>query len=88
MKIDLGNLPYWIDRWRLWPRAMITTYIWILIEVSFWFMGLPIPTPSQAGFASAVLGIGAAWFGIYVQNPSVDKILPVPYSFDGDGPKG
>ena len=70
MKQLLWALPAWIDRWRIWPRAMITVYLWLVVEVSFWFMGIPIPSASQSAFASAVLGIGAAWFGLYLQKPN------------------
>lgn len=77
MKHFLWKLPLWVDRWRVWPRAMITVYLWLLIETAFWFMGLPMPNPAQSAFASAVIGIGAGWFMIYSKKPDApNKPLP------------
>ena len=73
MKQFLWNLPAWIDRWRIWPRAMITVYLWLLIETCFWFMGLPAPNPAQAAFVSAMIGAGAAWWGLYIRQPGKDQ---------------
>lgn len=70
LKEIIWALPAYIDRWRIVPRAMIFTYLWLLVEVSIWFMGLPIPNASQAGFASAVLGVGMGWFGLYLREPA------------------
>tara|TARA_R110000851_G_scaffold138782_1_gene275559 strand:- start:170 stop:421 length:252 start_codon:yes stop_codon:yes gene_type:complete len=64
----IWNLPVYVDRWRLFPRAFIVFYFWLGMETSLWFMGLPVPSPSQAAFASAVIGAGAAWFGLYVNS--------------------
>lgn len=36
-------------------------------------MGLPVPNPAQSAFASAVIGIGAGWFAIYVRAPGKDE---------------
>lgn len=64
----LWNLPEYINRWRLWPRAFIIFYFWLCFETALWFMGLPNPSPSQAAFASAIISAGAAWFGLYVNS--------------------
>ena len=78
-KTDLNNdgkiskleaFPYWFDRLRLFPRAFITMYIYILYEVTNWFMLLPEPNMAQAGLVSVVVGAGAAWFGLYVNSTS------------------
>lgn len=55
-----------VDAWRLFPRAFIIFYFWMTYTTVMWFIGLPAPTLEQAGFASAVIGAGAAWFGLYV----------------------
>jgi len=31
-------------------------------------MGLPIPSASQAAFATTIISAGAAWFGLYVNS--------------------
>ena len=55
-----------LDKWRIFPRLLITLY-----GVAFWrttelFMQLPDPTNAQSAFVSVVVGAGAAWFGLYV----------------------
>ena len=62
--------PYWFDRLRLFPRAFITMYIYILYKVTDWFMLLEDPNMAQAGLVSVVVGAGAAWFGLYVNSTS------------------
>ena len=62
--------PYWFDRLRLFPRAFITMYIYILYKVTDWFMSLTEPNMAQAGLVSVVVGAGAAWFGLYVNSTS------------------
>jgi len=59
-------LPDYFDRWRVFPRLFISIYIYLLWTLVMWFMGLPDPSISQAGMVSAIVGVGAAWFQIYV----------------------
>lgn len=59
-----------IDAYRLFPRAFIGTYLYILIETTKWFMTIPEPNASQAGLISVVVGAGAAWFGLYTSTGS------------------
>ena len=54
---------YWFDKLRF-PRAFISMYIYILYEVTHWFMLLEEPNMAQAGLVSVVAGAGA-WFGLY-----------------------
>ncbi len=63
--IHLIQLAHAFDRWRVFPRAFITVYIYLLYEVVMWFMALPDPNSQQASLVSVVVGAGAAWFGIY-----------------------
>lgn len=56
-----------IDAWRIFPRAFITVYIYLLYEVVIWFMSLEAPTTQQAGLISIMTGVGAAWFGLYTK---------------------
>lgn len=58
--------PEWLDKWRIWPRMIITLYGIAFYETTTWFMSLPDPTNAQAGFVSVVVGAGAGFFGIYV----------------------
>ena len=69
--------PYWFDKLRLFPRAFITMYIYLVWRVVEWFMVLPEPNIAQAGLVSVVVGAGAAWFGLYVNSGSnsSDKII-------------
>lgn len=62
--------PEYFSRWRLFPRAFISMYIYLLYKVVVWFMDLPDPNMNQAGLVSVVVGAGAAWFGLYVNSTS------------------
>jgi len=55
-----------IDKWRIWPRMLITLYGFMFFRTTEWFMSLPEPTASQSAFVSVIVGAGAAWFGLYV----------------------
>jgi len=62
--------PEYFSRWRLFPRAFISMYIYLLYDVTHWFMLLPEPNSQQAGLVSVLVGSGAAWFGLYVNSNS------------------
>jgi len=64
------NAPAYFDRWRVFPRLFIGIYLYLLVEVVFWFMSLPSPNMEQAGLVSVIVGAGTAWFGIYVREPA------------------
>ena len=64
------HAPEYFGRWRLFPRAFISMYIYLLWKVVTWFMELPDPTMEQAGLVSVIVGAGAAWFGLYVNSSS------------------
>jgi len=68
--IWLSNM---IDAWRIFPRAFLSVYIFLLYYTVMWFMGLPDPTFEQSGLISIVVGAGAAWFGLYA-GTAKDKI--------------
>ena len=69
--------PEYFSRWRLFPRAFISMYIYLLYEVCTWFMALAEPNNAQAGLVSVVVGAGAAWFGLYVNSTSSKHTPPV-----------
>tara|TARA_Y100001951_G_scaffold5718_1_gene3620 strand:- start:195 stop:572 length:378 start_codon:yes stop_codon:yes gene_type:complete len=54
-----------IDAWRIFPRAFLGVYIYLLYYCTMWFMALPEPSFEQSGLISIVVGAGAAWFGLY-----------------------
>ena len=60
--IWLSNM---IDAWRIFPRAFLSIYIFLLYYSTMWFMALPDPTLEQSGLISVIVGAGAAWFGLY-----------------------
>ena len=57
--------PEELDKWRIWPRLLITLYGLAFWRVTEWFMSLPDPTNAQSAFVSVVVGAGAAWFVLY-----------------------
>ena len=54
-----------IDKWRIWPRLLITLYGVMFYRTAEWFMSLPEPSNAQSAFISVIVGAGAAWFGLY-----------------------
>jgi MFS superfamily sulfate permease-like transporter len=61
-----------VDAWRIWPRAFLSVYIFLIYFVVMWFIDLPAPTMEQSGLISILVGAGAAWFGLYVNSASKD----------------
>ena len=57
-----------VDAWRIWPRAFLSVYIFLIYFVVMWFIGLEAPTMEQSGLISILVGAGAAWFGLYVNS--------------------
>ena len=62
-----------VDSWRIFPRAFLSVYMYLLYYTTFWFMDLPEPSFEQSGLISIVVGAGAAWFGLYT-NSSKPKV--------------
>ncbi len=62
------HLAHTIDAWRIWPRAFLTVYIFLIYYAAMWFMDLPEPNIEQSGLISVLVGAGAAWFGLYVNS--------------------
>ena len=57
-----------LDAWRIWPRAFLSVYIFLIYWVVMWFLDLPEPSMEQSGLISILVGAGAAWFGLYVNS--------------------
>ena len=68
--IWLSNM---VDAWRIFPRAFLSIYMFLLYYCTIWFMELPEPTLEQPGLVSIIVGAGAAWFGLYA-GTAKDKI--------------
>ena len=62
-----------VDAWRIFPRAFLSIYMFLLYYCTIWFMELPAPTLEQSGLVSIIVGAGAAWFGLYA-GTAKDKI--------------
>ena len=70
-----------IDSWRIFPRAFLSVYMYLLYYTTFWFMDLEAPSFEQSGLISIVVGAGAAWFGLYAGTSGSSK------SFKGEEKK-
>ena len=67
-KVSWYNNAEGFDKWRVFPRILITLYGVAFFRTTEWFMTLPDPTSAQSAFVSVITGAGAAWFGLYVGN--------------------
>jgi len=65
--------PEQIDKWRIFPRFLITLYGVAFWRTTEWFMQLPEPTNAQSAFVSVIVGAGAAWFGLSVGGTRQEK---------------
>jgi hypothetical protein len=68
--------PEWLDKWRIWPRMIITLYGVAFYETTTWFMQLSDPTNAQSAFVSVIVGAGAGFFGIYTNNKPSGIVTP------------
>jgi MFS superfamily sulfate permease-like transporter len=68
-----------VDSWRIFPRAFLSVYIFLLYYSTMWFMTLEEPSLEQSGLISIIVGAGAAWFGLYAGTSGSSK------SFKGEG---
>ena len=66
------NLAEGFDKWRVFPRLLITLYGIAFYRTTEWFMTLPDPTNAQSAFVSVIVGAGAAWFGLYTGSSKKD----------------
>ena len=60
------NLAEGFDKWRVFPRLLITLYGVAFYRTTEWFMLIEEPIAAQSAFVSVVVSAGAAWFGLYV----------------------
>jgi len=66
--LTLDHVAQIINRLRIIPRIIVTSYALIFWNVAEWFMALPDPSATQAAFVSTIVGAGAAFFGLYVNS--------------------
>ena len=71
------HLSRMIDSWRIWPRAFLSVYIFLIYYVVMWFLDLEAPTMEQSGLLSILVGAGAAWFGLYVNSAAKDHAADI-----------
>ena len=62
-----------IDSWRIFPRAFLSVYIFLLYYSTMWFMALEDPSFEQSGLISIIVGAGAAWFCLYAGTSNSSK---------------
>lgn len=80
VKVIRNNItPEMVSRWRIVPRIIVVLYGYTFWKVTEWFMGLADPTATQAAFISAVVGAGAAFFGLYVNSGASLKEIRESY---------
>lgn len=60
------NLAEGFDKWRVFPRLLISLYGIAFYKTTEWFMAMPDPTNAQSAFVSVIVGAGAGWFAVYV----------------------
>lgn len=58
----------WLYRHRVIARAFITVYIAFFGWTVYWYMNLPNPSEHQTGMVTALFGIGAAWYALYLKS--------------------
>ena len=60
--------PEWLDKWRIWPRMILTLYGIAFYRTTEWFMAIPQDEVSNAAaaYVSVIVGAGAGFYGIYV----------------------
>ncbi len=62
-----------VDSWRIFPRAFLSVYIFLLYYSPMGFMALEEPSFEQSGLISIIVGAGAAWFGLYAGTSNSSK---------------
>ena len=58
--------PDYFSKWRVLPRAFIVFYFYICHDILTWYMDLIEPSAEQTAFASIIVGLGTAWFSIFI----------------------
>lgn len=74
--------PEYFDKWRVFPRLFLGVYIYLLYRVVEWFMILTDPNTQQAGLVSVIVGVGAAWFGLYISATPTQHTTAMPTIID------
>jgi hypothetical protein len=59
---------YYLDLYRVWPRAILLGYSWMVWTMSAWYMALKEPSGAQSAFVGAVYGVAGLITNFYMQN--------------------
>jgi hypothetical protein len=78
MAMIIWFAPEYFDKWRVFPRVFLSVYIYLLYSVVQWFMTLADPNTQQAGLVSVLVGVGAAWFGLYISGTPTNHSAAMP----------
>lgn len=70
--------PDYFDRWRLFPRLFIMLYLYVFTNSYLWITSLSDPSNAQSSIFGVIVGVGAAWFGLYVGNKRTDHTPSLP----------
>jgi len=65
MVIDKADV---LNRYRFFPRLFALMFMYLQVEVAFWFMTLVDPSTAQSNFAMATGAASAAYFHFYVNS--------------------
>ena len=65
-KVSWYNNAEGFDKWRVFPRILITLYGVMFYRTCMWFMSLPDPSNAQAGLVSVCMGALTGCFGIWM----------------------
>ena len=55
-----------LNNYRIFPRLFFGIYMFVFLYIVQWFVGLTDPSGTQVTFATGVLGLSTAVFGLYV----------------------
>ena len=58
----------WIDAWRIFPRALVVAYGYMVWDTIQWYESLHEPTNQHAMLVTTVVGAAALVFGMYTNS--------------------
>ena len=73
----IKKIAFALDILRIIPRALMASYVYLMVFTVDWFTKLADPTATQAALITTVIGAGAGFFGLYVNSgPKLVKEEP------------
>lgn len=58
-----------INRYRIVPRLIVLSTLWLTWKLTYWFMQLPDPTGEQTAFVTGFTAGAVAFFKFYMHTP-------------------